>query len=259
MKIISWEQDFFVHQRIASAVKRVEFVNDWMSYIFLRGCWRKRRRRRRRRRRRSSSSSSSSFYLTVPYYNLAPGFSFLTWLLPCHTLRIFPVLNFAMTYFITNLSFALTSVTFTFMFRTSTTLVFAGHGYKSKNLWLIYYKWEGCPFILGINAPKVSLIVVMGLELGKIYAMPLFGAWRSEVCIPPMRLCLYTSTQSRLLPTLKWSSVLRHSISVFWTGATHSSIYWPVQPPDFDSLQTQPSTHNSSGLATLPDSVSHCW
>ena len=30
---------FFVHQRIASAVKRVEFVSDSMSYIVLRGRW----------------------------------------------------------------------------------------------------------------------------------------------------------------------------------------------------------------------------
>ena len=38
MKII-WQQDFFVHQRIASAVKRVDFVSDKMPYIVLRGCW----------------------------------------------------------------------------------------------------------------------------------------------------------------------------------------------------------------------------
>jgi len=30
---------FFVHQRIASAFKRVEFVSDKLSYIVLRGCW----------------------------------------------------------------------------------------------------------------------------------------------------------------------------------------------------------------------------
>jgi hypothetical protein len=30
---------FFLHKRIISAVKRVEFVNDRMSYIILRGCW----------------------------------------------------------------------------------------------------------------------------------------------------------------------------------------------------------------------------
>jgi hypothetical protein len=30
---------FFVHRRIISAVKRVEFVSDRMSYIILRGCW----------------------------------------------------------------------------------------------------------------------------------------------------------------------------------------------------------------------------
>ena len=30
---------FFVHQRIASAVKRVQFVSDRMSYIVLRGRW----------------------------------------------------------------------------------------------------------------------------------------------------------------------------------------------------------------------------
>ena len=30
---------FFVHQRIASAVKRVEFVSDRLPYIVLRGRW----------------------------------------------------------------------------------------------------------------------------------------------------------------------------------------------------------------------------
>jgi exonuclease III len=30
---------FFVHKRIMSVVRRVEFVSDWMSYIILRGCW----------------------------------------------------------------------------------------------------------------------------------------------------------------------------------------------------------------------------
>ena len=39
MKITSWEQDFFVHQRIASAVKRVEFVSDRVSCIVMRGRW----------------------------------------------------------------------------------------------------------------------------------------------------------------------------------------------------------------------------
>ena len=32
-KIVSWEQDFFVHHRIVS----VEFVSERMSYIVLRG------------------------------------------------------------------------------------------------------------------------------------------------------------------------------------------------------------------------------
>ena len=31
---------FFVHRRIISAVKRVEFVSDRLSYIVLRGRWR---------------------------------------------------------------------------------------------------------------------------------------------------------------------------------------------------------------------------
>jgi hypothetical protein len=30
---------FLVHQRIVSAVKKVEFVSDRMSHIVLRGCW----------------------------------------------------------------------------------------------------------------------------------------------------------------------------------------------------------------------------
>ena len=30
---------FFVHHRIVSAVKRVEFVSDMVSYIVLRGRW----------------------------------------------------------------------------------------------------------------------------------------------------------------------------------------------------------------------------
>ena len=39
MIIINWEQFFFVHRRIVSAVKRVEFVSDRLSYIVLRGRW----------------------------------------------------------------------------------------------------------------------------------------------------------------------------------------------------------------------------
>jgi hypothetical protein len=31
--------DFFLHKRIISAVRRVEFVSDRMSYIILRGHW----------------------------------------------------------------------------------------------------------------------------------------------------------------------------------------------------------------------------
>ena len=38
-KIISLEQDFFVHHRIVSAVQTAEFVSDRMSYIVLRDCW----------------------------------------------------------------------------------------------------------------------------------------------------------------------------------------------------------------------------
>ena len=37
MKIINWEHKFFVHHRIVSAVKRVEFVSERMSYTVLRG------------------------------------------------------------------------------------------------------------------------------------------------------------------------------------------------------------------------------
>ena len=40
IKIINWEQIFFVHPRIVSAVKRVEFVRDRLSYRALRGRWR---------------------------------------------------------------------------------------------------------------------------------------------------------------------------------------------------------------------------
>ena len=39
MIIINWNR-FFVHRKIVSAVKRVEFVSDRLSYIVLRGRWR---------------------------------------------------------------------------------------------------------------------------------------------------------------------------------------------------------------------------
>jgi len=38
-KIISLGTVFYVHHRIVSAVKRVEFVSDRMSYIVLGGRW----------------------------------------------------------------------------------------------------------------------------------------------------------------------------------------------------------------------------
>ena len=37
---MNWEQIFFVHRRRISAVKRVKFVSDRLSYIGLRGRWR---------------------------------------------------------------------------------------------------------------------------------------------------------------------------------------------------------------------------
>ena len=39
MIVINWEQ-VFVHRRIVSAVKRVQFVSDRLSYIVLTGRWR---------------------------------------------------------------------------------------------------------------------------------------------------------------------------------------------------------------------------
>ena len=39
MKIVNWER-VFLHRRIVSAVKTVEFVSDRLSYIVLRGRWR---------------------------------------------------------------------------------------------------------------------------------------------------------------------------------------------------------------------------
>jgi hypothetical protein len=39
MLIITWDRLFSVHKRIISAVKRIEFVSDRMSYIILRGRW----------------------------------------------------------------------------------------------------------------------------------------------------------------------------------------------------------------------------
>jgi hypothetical protein len=39
MLMITWGQAFFVHKRIMTAVKRVEFVSDRMSCIILSGRW----------------------------------------------------------------------------------------------------------------------------------------------------------------------------------------------------------------------------
>jgi len=40
MKIINWEQVFFVHRKTVSTVKRAEFVSNRLSYRVLRGRWR---------------------------------------------------------------------------------------------------------------------------------------------------------------------------------------------------------------------------
>jgi hypothetical protein len=39
MRTMNWVQGFLIHERIISAVKRVEFVNDRISDIMLRGVW----------------------------------------------------------------------------------------------------------------------------------------------------------------------------------------------------------------------------
>jgi hypothetical protein len=39
MRTINLVQVFFVHKRITSAVKRVEFISDRMSHIILRDRW----------------------------------------------------------------------------------------------------------------------------------------------------------------------------------------------------------------------------
>jgi hypothetical protein len=38
-KIINWKRDFFVHHKIVSPVKRVEFVSDSITYIVMRCRW----------------------------------------------------------------------------------------------------------------------------------------------------------------------------------------------------------------------------
>ena len=39
MLTINWEPGFFVHRRIRSAVKKVEFISDRVSCITLKGRW----------------------------------------------------------------------------------------------------------------------------------------------------------------------------------------------------------------------------
>jgi hypothetical protein len=39
MKITNWEHDFYVHHRIVSGFKVVDFVSGMVSYIVLRGRW----------------------------------------------------------------------------------------------------------------------------------------------------------------------------------------------------------------------------
>jgi hypothetical protein len=38
-KIMNWNRIFFLHHRIVSAVKKVGFVSDRISYIVLKGRW----------------------------------------------------------------------------------------------------------------------------------------------------------------------------------------------------------------------------
>jgi hypothetical protein len=68
-------------------------------------------------------------------------------------------------------------------------------GYFSINVWL------SC--LYGVNLPLESVMVLFGMELGKMSGMPLFMVCRSEVWIPPVCLCLQLLHIKVLLPTLK--------------------------------------------------------
>ena len=39
MKIVNWEEVFFLHRRIVLTVNRVEFLREGLSHIVLRGRW----------------------------------------------------------------------------------------------------------------------------------------------------------------------------------------------------------------------------
>jgi len=102
----------------------------------------------------------------------------------CHTLWVFPVLNFAAIGF-TDMSFS-ASVTFHLCWDQAWIIsldAVATPKWKSKNLWIFYYKWRGCPFLMGVNLPPVSLILWVGWNFETFKGMKEWGLDVPIVCL----------------------------------------------------------------------------
>jgi hypothetical protein len=147
-----------------------------------------------------------SFHFIEPLLQLTICVLFLTWILICHTCRIFPTLNFAMKCFTANLSLSLASIIFTFQLISSTTLSLEARAttkWKSKNMTIFYRTWHGTLSVWGKPSASKS---TFGLSVGSWEHLRSAAVWvAKEWGLDSLSVLVSVSTTAyrKFLPTLK--------------------------------------------------------
>jgi len=170
-----------------------------------------------------------SLHFIEPLLQFSRRFLIAVLALICNTLWVFPVLNFAAIGFTDNLFFY-ASINFhlcwdqVWIFSLD---AIATPKWKSKNLWIIYYKWHSCPFLIGVNLPPASLIVWVGWNFQIFKAIKEWGLDVPIACLWLLHIFVGKPMYSGLV---LYMNQFTSSTRRLWQPSVHTLLllfFWP--------------------------------